>query len=110
MKIQFSTPSRHKSVRRVCTSLHRKGEMGASLAYPQLRACRGAPLPEGPSEWVGWPFFLSDVSYLYPPARALCPSQWDTFPILCVDLASLSSSRAPVLVLSPGQDQALFVA
>lgn len=87
-----------------------KVKWGASLAYPQLRACRGAPLPEGPSEWVGWPFSRSDVSYLCPPTRALCPSQWDTFPVLCVDLASLSSSRAPVLLLSPGQDQALLVA
>lgn len=84
-------------------------KQATSIAYPQLRACRGSPLLEGSStyssEWVGahrQPVSLSDLIYL-------CPL-WDTCLVLCVDLASMSSSRFPALAPSPGQDQAFPVA
>lgn len=94
----------------ICTI---KMKQATSIAYPQLAAHGGSPLPEGSSEWGGahslacspvWPHLSLS------PAQVLCSCQWDTFLVLCVDLAFLSSSRFPVLVLSPDQDQAFLLA
>lgn len=68
----------------------------------------GDPLDEG--EPTGWPVPLSDLIYLCLLPKSCALRQWDTFLVLCVDLAFLSSSRFPVLVLSPEQSQAFVMA
>lgn len=94
----------------VCTV---KTEQATSIAYPYLGACRHSHCLRDPlNGWrpTGWLVSLSNLVYLCPLAQALCPSQWGTILVLCVDLASLSFSGFPVLVLSSGQDQAFLMA